>query len=422
MPKKQEPLKLVSLEIENIMRITALKLVMPEDGVMIIEGDNEAGKTTAVMSIAILLGGGKLTPDDPIHGDEKSGKITGEIGPYTLTRVFKRDKPAQLVIKSGKQKFKSPQALASSFLSFIALDPLAFMEMDDEKQLATITELMGLDTTALDNEETATYDARTEANREVKRIRGALESTPTHKDAPDVEISAAALMKQAEEIRKHNEEGDEIETSLAVAREYAAECEAKIKALQEQLDQFLNAREKAQKAVEKHTKSLAAFAPKDEDAIAQQIADVDETNRKIRDNAQAAKLREELEAAEAQAKRYDDQLADIQAQKAKARDEAQKRLPIPHLGISEHGITYKGKPLKQAGASAELNVSAGIAMASNSDSPLKLLLIDDAEKLDRKRTRELIEQATANGFDVFMARTRGDGEPTVVIEDGEVKA
>ena len=55
-------LKINSLELENVKRIKAVRLKPTENGLTIIGGDNDQGKTSVLDAIAWALGGEKYRP------------------------------------------------------------------------------------------------------------------------------------------------------------------------------------------------------------------------------------------------------------------------------------------------------------------------------------------------------------------------
>lgn len=215
------PLRLTSLDIENILRVKAVSLAFG-DGALIIEGGNEQGKSSVLNSLEMVLAGMNVTPDEPIHGDAKKGKIVARfkhpdddpenpdpLAPEIIvTKRFTRGGRPTLTITSGKAKFSSPQGLLESFLDFVALRPLQFLAYDAAKQLAVLSDLMGLDTAALDAKEREVYEDRRDANREVKRLLATYESIPQHDNVPEEEISVSELAVELENIQAHNRDGE----------------------------------------------------------------------------------------------------------------------------------------------------------------------------------------------------------------------
>lgn len=64
-----ETMKINKLEIENVKRIKAVKIEPTKNGLTIIGGNNNQGKTSVLDSIAWALGGNKYRPSDAKRND-----------------------------------------------------------------------------------------------------------------------------------------------------------------------------------------------------------------------------------------------------------------------------------------------------------------------------------------------------------------
>ena len=439
-----ESLKLIGLEVENVLRIRSLSLTMPENGIVVIGGDNESGKTSALRAIELALAGGNATTvDAPIHGDATEGKVLATFGGddgsrYVVEKTWTRKdggKPkAALVIRDadGKQK-SAPQTLWDSFCDYAALDPIKFLRLDAKEQARIVSELCGVDLAPFAEERTAAVTARRDANREVKRLEGALASCTRNPKLPDKEESVADLTAELQKRQAHNAEGIELERALSDLRSAAKArkteldgIESTIVRLQKELDAALNQREVVSGEIAKLNEdgkaarsALASFQPADQDEIMARIAAVEATNKSIRDNARYAALKAELASAEKIADAKQAALDDVDSREAEAKATAAERVPVKGLDITADGLTYDGAPLAQAGRSAGISVGAAIAMAASKDRPVKLLLIDDGETLSPAHQRQVFEDAAAAGFQVMYTIVSGRGESHVEIVDGE---
>jgi hypothetical protein len=416
-----QTLPLTELQVENILRLRAFKLTMDKDGAVIIEANNQQGKTSALKSLEILLAGTNKTPPEPIYGDAKTGKIVGKFGDITLRKVFTRGKGYKLTVESDAISYSKPQTLLDTLLKRISLDPGEFAGMDDKRRFDTIARVMQVDMVAMEAKRKRIYDERRDANRDLKRLKTEYEGMPYHEDAPEAPVDVTDLMAKLEEDRQHNQKGEKLDSAYSQASAYADECKEGIEAAKKALadaesELGIATREKAAAKA-----ALVNFDPKDTADLELTIANASTINAQITDNERRQEARKKYMTAEEQATALNDQLEEIERLKKEKLQEAQERLPVPGLSLGEDTVLYKGKPLSQAGSSATALVSAAIAMALNKDSRIKLLLIDDAEKFDPPTTRKVLEMAHNNGFQVIMARV-GDGEKaTVVIEDGQIK-
>ena len=58
--------KINSLEVENVKRVKAVVIQPNENGLTILGGNNNQGKTSVLDAIAWALGGNKYKPSNPI--------------------------------------------------------------------------------------------------------------------------------------------------------------------------------------------------------------------------------------------------------------------------------------------------------------------------------------------------------------------
>lgn len=414
-------LPLTSLEVSNILRLRAFKVSMDPKGVVIIEGNNQQGKSSAVRSLTILLAGMNKTPSEPIHGDKKTGEIVGLFGHLTVRKVFKRGKPAKLTIESEDISYSKPQTMLEGLLKQISLDIGEFTSMDDKKRFDTIAKVMGVNIAEMEAKRKRLYEERRDANRDLKRLKTEYDGMPHHDDAPDAEVDVTDLMAKLEDARTHNRKGEKLDSEYEQRMQELERLKAEASDLRKQLDEVESQIKMSDMWKKEATAEIASFEATDTSRLEEQIANASSINAQVADNERRAEARTKYMKAEAEATALNDQLEELDRLKKEKTQEAQDRLPIPGLTLGEDEVLYKGKPLSQAGSSATALVSAAIAMALNKDSRIKLLLIDDAEKFDPPTTRKILEMAHNNGFQVIMARV-GDGEKaTVVIEDGVVK-
>ncbi len=416
------PLSLTSLEVANVLRLKAVKLKMSGNA-LVIEGGNEQGKSSVLRSLEILLGGKDAkSADEPLHGDAKKGYIVGTFGDLVVRKAFSKGRSPVLTVKAKGKKQQSPQTILSKFLSHVSLNPLRFMEMDDRTKLATLSDVMGFDSSEFDKRHATLYEARRDANRDVKRLRAQMEGMECDETAPTEEINVADLMTELERSEDTNSERQLLEDTCKRLQRMAAE---ETERAAEFMAEARKAEDAAQRASEEAAEKLAelkAMTEIDTSPIKQKIADADAINAAVRAKARRQEIADELANAESAVEGIAEDLAAVEEARETARLEAREKLPLEDLDITEDAVLYKGKPLSQAGSSAQLRVSVAVAMGLNKDKRIKLLLIDDAEKLDAKNTKVVLEMAAKAGFQVLMTRVGTGSEGSVVIEDGMLTA
>ncbi len=164
--------------------------------------------------------------------------------------------------------------------------------------------------------------------------------------------------------------------------------------------------------------TVAGILLPDEGAIQARMADLEETNRKARANAEHAKAKAEVERVRGLYAAKTARLAAIAAERQALIQNA--AYPVDGLGFDADGaVTYNGIPLSQASQAEQIRVSMAIGLAMQPE--LRLVLIRDASLLDDASMALVAEMAEKHDALVVLERV-GDGDAgAVVIEDGEVR-
>ena len=117
--------KINALELENVKRIKAVKIDPTQNGLTIIGGDNNQGKTSVLDSIAWALGGDKNKPSNAA----REGSTIPPVLKVTLSNgiiVERKGKNSSLKVTDPSGK-KAGQNLLNSFIEQLALDLPKFM-------------------------------------------------------------------------------------------------------------------------------------------------------------------------------------------------------------------------------------------------------------------------------------------------------
>ncbi len=121
-----ETMKINQLEIENVKRIKAVKVEPAVDGLTIIGGNNNQGKTSVLDAIAWALGGDRYRPSQAVR--------EGSMVPPNLHIVMSNGLVVERKGKNSDLKVTDPtgkkggQQLLNEFVNQLALDLPKFME------------------------------------------------------------------------------------------------------------------------------------------------------------------------------------------------------------------------------------------------------------------------------------------------------
>lgn len=427
-------MKILQLVAENVKRLTAVE-IRPTGSTVVIGGANGEGKSSCLDAIAYALGGERLVCEEPLHRGARKGSIEVTLDDGTVVeRTFSIGGGSRLKVtpKDGAP-VRSPQAFLDELLGRISFDPLAFSRMKPREQRDLLAELVGLDTTDLDQSYAEGFAARTEIGREQRRLEGAITEVPHHEHAPSepvrvadlvAELSAADAQHAAAEKVHRAAEAHRIDAASAASAIGAAE--RRIAALEAQIEaerkNVVEADRRRSYALEMAAGFDAEFetltpALPDRDAIKARIRGAEAANARARDNARRAELAAEIAALKEQ---YDAATAKLDGiQQAKAQRIADARYPVDGLAVDEQQVFFRDFPLAQASSAEQLRVSVAIGLAMNPT--LRVLLVRDGSLLDARSLALVAEMATGADAQVWIERVSEGAECSVVIEDGRVR-
>lgn len=394
--------KIIRLQSTNYKRLKAVEIT-PDGNVVTIGGKNGAGKSSVLDSITAALGGvSKKDTPKPIRDGEDNAEIVLETDELIVTRRFTKSGSTLTVTTPDGAKFPKGQAKLDDLIGKLSLDPLAFTQMDDKKQLETLLGLVDLpfDPQELERQRKDLYDQRAEVGRQGKAI-GEVE---VDESLPADEQSASELIQKIrenqEQHRTYNEAVEELESA-----------QYKVQSLREELAKYENKVTQCQERLG----DLPGELP-DIQHWEDKLSTVEETNAKIRANNHARTREAEKARLRAQYEAHTDELKDLD--KTKADGLAKAEMPVEGLGFDSDGVTYEGIPFKQTNTASQIGVSFAMAMAMNPK--LRVIRIAEGSLLDEDNLKLVADMAEENDFQVWIESV-GQGDGTgIVIEDGEV--
>ncbi|QPZ39730.1 AAA family ATPase [Paramicrobacterium chengjingii] len=416
-------LQIVSLKAENYKRLKAVE-INPEGNVVFVGGRNAQGKTSVLDAIWAALAGGEASraTQQPIREGQDSAVVRLDLGDYVVTRRWTKDDAGTLTVESADgAKYSSPQKLLDEVIGTRAFDPLAFTRLSAKDQVAALTSLVDLpfDPDELTREAKGVFDTRTEVNRDAKRLEGQVAGFPAADDSvPVEEVSAADVLAEFERAREHNARLDRAVDGLADMDTECEKAEAAVARLADELDA---AKAYLERARVQRDEMYAAFRSGPERIDTSEISDrlnsVEETNRRVREQAQRRTVTAELAARRERSAQLTIELQKIE--KRKADGLAKAEFPVDGLSFDTDGVTFNGIAFSQASAAEQLRVSVALAMAANPK--LRVLRILDGSLLDSDSLKIIGELAAENQYQVWIEVVDETGNVGVVIEDGQVR-
>lgn len=403
---------IVSLTAENFKRLKAVEIT-PDGNVVVISGRNAQGKSSVLDAIWAALAGkaGAKNLDRPIRDGETSATVTVELDDLVVTRRWTEKTNTLTVASKDGRKYSKPQQVLDDLIGRLAFDPLEFANMRPADQRAALLQVVDLPFVPEDveNARRRAYDARTEANREARRLKAVLDTLPeVPAGTPDEAPSISDLAAQYNELAG-------LEATMDRALSERDRINAEIARLQAQLDETLQGgREAAARIAE--ISGAGGFKTARDASIAVQNAE--KVAHLVRVKQDRAKVEADFEAAVGAAQVHADRIADLDRVKAEGLAAAQ--MPVVGLGFDDEGVTLNGVPFTQASAAERLKVSVAMAMAMNPT--VRVICIRDAALLDQDSMAALYRFAAARDFQIWVERVDPQQGVGVIIEDGQVQS
>ena len=402
-------LKINKLEIENVKRIKAVKLEPKENGLTIIGGNNNQGKTSILDSIAWALGGEKYKPSQAAR--------EGSVIPPALHIVMNNGLVVERKGKNSALKVTDPsgqkagQQLLNEFVEQLALDLPKFMESSGREKARTLLQIIGvgdqLDT--LDKEEKDLYNERLYIGRTADQKEKFAKEQPYYPDVPKELVSPSKLIRQQQEILAQNGENQR-------KRERLHELEQEYQKVNEQMEMLLKKQAEIESSLVIARKSASDLHDESTAELEESIANIEEINRKVRANLDKDKAEDDAREYRNQYNSLTQKIEQIRDQKVKLLDSAD--LPLPELSVKDGELIYKGQQWDNMSGSDRLKVSTAIVQKLNPK--CGFVLLDKLEQMDLDTLKEFGKWLEQEGLQAIATRVSTGGECSIIIEDGYV--
>ncbi|GAB6170590.1 AAA family ATPase [Paradesulfitobacterium aromaticivorans] len=402
-------IKINKLEIENVKRVKAVKIEPSANGLTIVGGKNNQGKTSVLDSIAWALGGEKYRPSE--------AQRAGSVIPPTLHIVMSNGLVVERKGKNSDLKVIDPngqkggQQLLNEFVEQLALDLPKFMQASPKEKANTLLQIIGVGDKLyeLDHKEQEVYNRRTTIGQIADQKKKFAKEQPYYPDAPKEPVSASELIRQQQDILARNGENQRKRQNLQYLQGEADRIKRQIDDLLEKQTLILADLEMAQKsALDLHDEST--------EELENNIKNIEEINIKVRANLDKDKAEDDsLDYANQYAKLTAD-INEIRKQKTDLLNGAD--LPLPGLSVVDGELTYNGFKWDNMSGSDQLKVSTAIVRKLNPN--CGFVLLDKLEQMDLDTLQEFGQWLEAEGLQAIATRVSTGPECSIVISDGYV--
>jgi DNA repair exonuclease SbcCD ATPase subunit len=406
--------KISRLEIENVKRVQAVQIEPSTTGLTVVGGRNGQGKTSVLDAIVWALGGNKFKPSDPKReGSMADPRIRIELDNGLVVVREGKNATLKVIDQHGN---KAGQSLLDELIGQLALDLPKFLNATPKDKAETLLQVIGVgqQLAKLDQEADRIYNERHAIGQVQSRKQKHAEDLPFEQGVPDKEISAGELIQRQQAILGRNGEKQRMRVNRDQLGRQVQTLSAEVESLRLKLreaESKLSTTQDQYAAASRTTESLADESTAELEAS---LAQIDDTNRRVRINAE--KFRAEQEATE-----LTEQVGSLTSKLEAVRNERLQllqnaTLPLPGLSIANGELTYLNKQWDCLASSEQLRIS--VAIVRQVRPSCKFVLLDKLEQMDLQTLQEFGVWLESEGLQVIATRVSTGNECSIVIEDG----
>nr|DAN27630.1 MAG TPA: STRUCTURAL MAINTENANCE OF CHROMOSOMES PROTEIN [Caudoviricetes sp.] len=408
--------KINKLEIENVKRVKAVSIEPTAQGLTILGGNNNQGKTSILDAIAWALGGNKYKPSKAARdGSMNPPSLRVELSNGLIVERKGKNSDLKVTDPSGN---KAGQQLLDSFVEELALDLPKFMQSNSKEKANTLLQIIGVGDKLyeLDQTESRLYSERRAIGQIKDQKKKYAAEQPQYPDAPNELVSISDLIHEQQEILARNGENARKRQNREEIRSQLHQSEERLKQIKEALAEEESKHEKLMGDYIIANKSIEDLVDESTEEIEASISDIEEINRKVRANL-------DKEKAEEDAKEYEKQYNNLSAEIDKVRDERKSLLdnadlPLQGLSVEDGELVFEGQKWDNMSGSQQLRVATAIVRKLKPE--CGFVLLDKLEQMDIPTLIEFGKWLESEGLQAIATRVSSGEECQIIIEDGYV--
>lgn len=402
-------IKINKLEIENVKRVKAVKIEPTANGLTIVGGKNNQGKTSVLDSIAWGLGGESYRPSQA----QRNGSAIPPNLHIVMSNglvVERKGKNSDLKVLDPNGK-KAGQQLLNDFVEQLALDLPRFMQSSSKKKANTLLRIIGIGNQLdeLELQENELYNRRLTIGQIADQKKKFAKEQPYYPDAPKEPISASELIKQQQEILAQNGENQRKRANLKYLENQSSQ-------IQKQIDELMAKQVTILADLEIARTSALDLHDKSTEQLEQNISNIETINRKVRANLDKDKAEDDAATYEKQYNTLTGEINTVRESKIDLLKGA--NLPLPGLSVEDGELSYNGFKWDNMSGSDQLKVSTAIVRKLNPK--CGFVLLDKLEQMDIDTLKEFGIWLEQEGLQAIATRVSTGDECSIVIHDGYV--
>ena len=408
--------KINKLEIENVKRVKAVTIEPTSNGLTILGGNNNQGKTSVLDAIAWALGGNKYKPSKPARdGSMNPPTLRLELSNGLIVERKGKNSDLKVTDPSGQ---KAGQQLLDSFVEELALNLPKFIESSAKDKANTLLQIIGVGEKLweLDRKEERLYNERRTIGQIADQKKKYAAEQPHFPEAPNELVSIADLIHEQQEILARNGENARKRQNREEIRSQLHLSEERLKQLKEQLAQEEATHEKLMGDHIEANKSIEDLVDESTEEIENSIANIEEINRKVRANLDKEKAEEDAKQYGSQYDQLTKQIQDVRDERTSLLDSAD--LPLPGLSVEDGELVFEGQKWDNMSGSQQLRVATAIVRKLKPE--CGFVLLDKLEQMDIPTLTEFGKWLESEGLQAIATRVSSGEECQIIIEDGYV--
>ena len=402
-----ETMKINRLEIENVKRVKAVKMEPTPNGLTVIGGKNNQGKTSVLDSIAWALGGDRYRPSQAAR--------EGSMIPPNLHIVMsngliveRKGKNSDLKVTDPNGK-KGGQQLLNEFVETLALDLPKFMEASGQEKARTLFRIIGVEDslTKMERDEKELYNRRLAVGQVADQKEKYAKEQAYFPDMPKEPVSATELIRRQQDILAQNGENQRKRLRLH-------QLEQEQQKVMEEMEQLIKRQQVIEADLSVARMAAADLQDQSTKELEEDIANIEEINRKVRANLDKEKAEEDAREYRRQYNQLTKEIEDVRKSKMDLLDSAD--LPLPGLSVKEGELVYNDFPWDNMSGSDQLKVATAIIRKLNPK--CGFVLIDKLEQMDLETLNEFGRWLEQEGLQAIATRVSTGEECSILISDG----
>ena len=410
-------IKIASLTTENVKRVKSVHIEPSPNGLTIIGGNNNNGKTSILDAIAWALGGNKYRPS--------KAQREGSVVPPTINLKLSNGLIVERKGKNSDLKATDPtgnkagQNLLDSFVEELAINLPKFINSSDKEKANTLLEIIGVGQQLyeLECQEKEKYNMRRSIGQIADQKEKFAKEQPFYPEAPKTLVSITDLITQQQDILAKNGENQRKREMTDQLHRQATQLMAEIERQEATLANLKGQYQNVLRDYDVAQKTSEELEDESTEELEESIANIEAINIKVRANLDREKA--EQDAAEYR-KQYSSLTTEIESLRKQRMDLLQNAdLPLEGLSVEDGELLYNGQRWDNMSGSQQLMVSTAIVRKLKPE--CGFVLIDKLEQMDMQTLNEFGAWLEQEGLQAIATRVSTGDECSIIIEDGYVK-